>query len=228
MDSVSPPPAPADVKMGQEIELKMSIDEMDVDRLIRHPFIARHAEGPAVKKHLTNHYFDTPEQILGRHAMAFRIRYDGSSYIQTLKRKGEGRDGLTIRGEWEWVVGGPDIEPHRVPSDIWPPVLKNRLEGLIPIFRTDFQRTVWVLKFHSETRPGLQNPARVEISLDQGVVTADTVNGAADAILEVEFELLEGETDTLFEISRRLRDEIRLTPCNLSKAERGYRLLSSD
>lgn len=202
---------------------------MDVDRLFHHPFIARHTAGPVRKRHLINHYFDTPGQILRQHEMALRIRFDGSAYVQTLKRKGTGRDGLTVRGEWEWEVGGPNIEPQHVPFDLWPSALGNCLNRLVPLFRTDFLRTVWPLQFSFENRSDVKKPARVEMSLDQGVVAVDDDHGAAgeEPILEVEFELQEGDTDALFEISRRLGEEIRLVPGNISKAERGYRLLDS-
>jgi inorganic triphosphatase YgiF len=214
--------------MGQEIELKMCIDEADVKRLFRHPFIDRHAKGPAVKKHLINHYFDTPDQVLRQNAMAFRIRFDGNRYIQTLKQKGKSRDGLTVRGEWEWVLEGPHIDTKRVPADIWPPALKDSPECLKPIFRTDFMRTQLCLEFSFGTGLHIKNPARVEMSLDRGFVTTDIGQGAAggEEILEVEFELLDGTPHVLLEISKHLKGDIRLTPCNMSKAERGYRLLS--
>lgn len=215
--------------MGQEIELKMSIDETDVGRLFCHPFIARHSVGQPVLKHLFNRYFDTPEQILRENAMAFRIRFDGSAYVQTLKQKGKGRNGLSVRGEWEWIVNGPNIEPNRVPSDIWPPELRNCLDRLAPLFRTDFQRTMWTLQICSGSGFDLQNPARVEMSLDQGIVATEKGHETTgeETIIEVEFELLEGDTEVLFEISRRLGEGIHLIPCDISKAERGYRLLNS-
>jgi inorganic triphosphatase YgiF len=72
-----------------------------------------------------------------------------------------------------------------------------------------------------------ERPTRVEICLDQGVVTTDTGHGPAcgEKIHEVEIELLDGDADALFEIAQRLGSGIRLTPCDISKAERGYRLL---
>lgn len=215
--------------MGQEIELKMSIDERDVERLFHHPFIARHSDGQPAKKHLVNQYFDTPEQILRKNAMALRIRFDGSTYIQTLKQKGKSRNGLTVRGEWEWTLDGPNIDPRRVPFDIWPADIKNCLDRLIPLFRTDFQRTAWLLQIDPEIKSDRKSPARVEISLDQGIVVAETGHGAntEETILEVEFELMAGDTDVLLEIPETLGKEIRLTPCNISKAERGYRLVNS-
>jgi len=214
--------------MGQEIELKLSIDEADVDRLAHHPFIVRHAEGPAVRKYLINHYFDTPEQILRLSAMALRVRFDGSVYVQTLKQKGESRNGLTVRGEWEWAVNGPDPDLTRVPPDIWPPAVKSCLDRLAPAFRTEFQRTLWTLKIDAEAGSRLRTPARVEMALDRGMVTTAAKQGAGgeEPILEVEFELLEGDTEALFEMSRLLGEEIHLTPSNISKAERGYRLLN--
>jgi inorganic triphosphatase YgiF len=214
--------------MGLEIELKLLIDEADLHRLFRHPFINRHVLGPVVKKHLINHYFDTPDQILRQNDMALRIRFDGRQYIQTLKKKGESRDGLAVRGEWEWVLEDSHIDIQRVPFDIWPPALRNCPERLTPIFRTDFHRTQLLLEISSGTGLHIDDPVRVEMSLDRGFVTTDIGKGTAggDKILEVEFELLDGPPQALMEISRHLKGDIRLTPCDISKAERGYRRLS--
>jgi inorganic triphosphatase YgiF len=212
--------------MGQEIELKLSIDEADARRLFRHPFIRRHAQGPTVNKHLTNQYFDTPDQALRQNAMAFRIRFDGERYVQTLKKKGTSRDGLTVRGEWEWVLKGPQIDTACVPAEIWP--LKRCPERLMPVFRTDFQRTRLLLEFLYETGLHSQSPVRVEMALDRGIVATEKGHGpmVEAKILEVEFELLDGEPQALMKISRQLQRDIRLSPCDISKAERGYRLLA--
>jgi len=213
--------------MAQEIELKMLVEAADVPRLSRHPLIARHAVGSARKKHLVNHYFDTPDRVLKRNFMALRVRSDGSGYIQTLKRKGESRDGLAVREEWEWGLEGPHIDTDRVPPELWPPELKDCPGRLAPVFRTDFHRTLWHLDISAESGFSFGKPARVEMSLDQGVVAADSGRGPAGGleILEVEFELLAGDPEVLMEISGQLGRDIRLTSCDISKAERGYRLI---
>jgi inorganic triphosphatase YgiF len=213
--------------MGQEIELKMLVDEADAYGLFCHPFILTHAQGRPVTKQLINLYFDTPEQTLRRNHMAFRIRFDGSRYVQTLKRKGRSNEGLSIRGEWEWPLNGPRIDTLCVPPDIWPPELRGGLDRLKPVFKTDFKRTRVVLLVPSESSVKSGDPARVEMALDRGGISPETGSRTAggEKILEVEFELLDGEPSALLEIRKRLEEDIELAPSDISKAERGYRLL---
>jgi inorganic triphosphatase YgiF len=212
--------------MGKEIELKLSVDQADVDKLIHHPFIQRYATGPVVKKRLINQYFDTPEQVLRRHAMALRIRFDGKNYIQTLKKRGESRKGLTVRGEWEWAVPDMKIDLNLAPRDFWPQEVKNRPDRLAPVFRTDFERTAWRLRIPAK---GVLNPATVEVALDQGNVIADAgQQSLLDPILEIELELLEGDEKVLLLISEQLGKSIPIKACQISKAERGYRLITSN
>ncbi len=197
----------------------MSIEASDVDRLTHHPFLSRHSAGTVAKKHLTNDYYDTPDQILRSHNMALRVRFDGEKYIQTLKQKGrESSGGLSVRGEWEWVLPGPEIDLKRVQPEIWPKTVIGELDRLVKVFRTDFDRTTWRLQVSAEG----QATAVVEMALDQGAVVA---GAARTTLLEVEFELVEGDTDVLIKVSNLLGEIVPLEPDNISKAEKGYRLL---
>jgi inorganic triphosphatase YgiF len=214
--------------MGQEIELKLGIDPGDIESLPRHPLVTRYADGPPVKKHLVNHYFDTPERLLRSHAMSIRIRFNGRDYIQTLKQKGISRDGLTVRGEWEWPVEGFHVRPDLIPEDILPAVVRNRLDRLSPVFRTDFYRTLWTLRIPGDNPFDLGEASVVELVLDQGAVSpCGERSHLRDDILEVELEILEGAPGILYGISDLLKESIRVVPCDISKAHRGYRLLDS-
>ena len=212
--------------MGQEIELKLSIDSANVNEFIRHPFIARHIKGTVTKKHLVNSYYDTPDQVLRKHDMTVRVRWDGTGFVQTLKQKGESGKGLTVRGEWEWPLSGPDMDLSLVPLDLLPVSLRARMEALRPVFRTDFERTLWLLCIPAGSLSSSHPPAKVELALDQGEIIAGAgPRVLREEILEIELELLEGIPDILFTISKKLGKEIRLKPFDVSKAERGYRLI---
>ena len=212
--------------MGREIELKLTIGRADIDRLIHHSFISRYLESPVTRKRLINHYFDTPDQMLRKHHMALRVRWNGEVYVQTLKQKGESRNGLTNRGEWEWPLESPGLDATLVPMDLWPAVVRSQLDTLVPLFETNFERTLWLLGIPSGSLSKNRIPARVEMALDQGRIrVADGHFSPEDEILEVELELLEGDPDILHSVWEQLANDIRLTPSDLSKAERGYRLI---
>lgn len=213
--------------MGREIELKLTIDRADIDGLIRHPLISRYLSGPITRKRLVNRYYDTPDNMLRHHHMALRVRWNGKAYIQTLKRKGHGRNGLTDREEWEWPLEGPGLNTALAPMDFWPTDIQSRLDTLIPLFETNFERTLWPLSIPAESFPGIRMPAKIEMALDQGEIRA--VAGKCDSkveILEVELELLEGDSNILHLIREELAEDVRLTPGDMSKADRGYRLLA--
>jgi triphosphatase len=221
--------------MGREIELKLTIDRADIDSLIHHPLISRCLSGPVTKKRLVSHYYDTPDQTLRGHHMALRVRWNGDAYIQTLKHKGRSRikhkersrNGLTDREEWEWPLEGPGLDTALVPMDFWPTALRSRLDTLVPLFETDFERTLWPLAIPAGSFSNTRIPARVEMALDQGEIRAAAGRCiSVDEILEVELELLEGDSDILYSIREQLVEKIRLKPGDSSKAERGYRLLA--
>ena len=212
--------------MGREIELKLTIDRADVDRFIHHSLISRYLAGPVTQKRLVNHYFDTPDQMLRKNHAALRVRWDGDVYIQTLKHKGRGRNGLTDREEWEWPLKGPGLDVALVPMDFWPAAVRSRLDTLMPLFETNFERTLWPLVIPVGSFPGIRTPAKVEMALDEGKIRAAASRcNSEDKILEVELELMEGDSDILCLLWEQLAVEIRLKPGDLSKAERGYRLL---
>lgn len=213
--------------MGREIELKLAIDRVNVDRFIRHPFITRFLAGPVTRKRLLNRYFDTPDQLLRRDRMALRVRWNGDTYIQTLKQKGRSRNGLTDRGEWEWPLEGPGLDTALVPADLWPADVRLHLDTLLPLFETNFERTHWPLSIPAGGLAKNRVPAKVEAALDQGEIRAGGALTSTEEILEVELELLEGEPAILHSIRELLSADIRLSPADLSKAERGYRLLGN-
>lgn len=215
--------------MGREIELKLTIDRVDIDRFIHHPLISRYLSGPVTQKRLVNHYYDTQDQMLRRHHMALRVRWNGDAYIQTLKHKGQGRNGLTDREEWEWPLEGPGLDTALVPMDFWPTALRLHLDTLVPLFETNFDRTLWPLAIPAGSFLNTRIPAKVEMALDQGTIRAVADRRVSeDEILEVELELLEGDSDILYLIWERLAEKIQLKPSDLSKAERGYRLFSGE
>lgn len=212
--------------MAAEIELKLSVQADQVDRLTG--WLTLHAGPPEVKT-LRNVYFDTPGLTLNHARAALRLRqieHDGkTSWVQTLKTAGHSQDGLAIRDEWETLVSGEQLEPNRFPAPAT--AFLTQLEvSPVPVFRTDFTRHVWLI----DSAQG-----RIEVALDQGLITLPgIVNGPAEPIRELELEWLGNPqvppADTgiaateLRAFAEQLRALAPLPHSDSSKAERGYQL----
>lgn len=209
---------------NREIELKLSIHPEDVAALFRHPLIDQFSDGPPVERNLVSHYFDTPDRRLRRSAMALRIRSDGKGFVQTLKKRGTSLDGLTVRGEWEWPVEGLSLRGDLM-EGLLPPEVTSSMESLGEVFRTDFCRILWTLRIPGGNSAGIGGPLVVEMVLDRGEVRLCKGDSGREEILEVELEILEGNPDLLYGISDRLKETLRVSPWDISKAQRGYRLL---
>ncbi|MEH6469980.1 MAG: CYTH domain-containing protein [Halopseudomonas sp.] len=200
--------------MAQEIELKLSLPQALHQRFANMPLLQRYTTVEAQILPLQNCYFDTPEQLLNRHAVALRVRRSGDQYIQTLKTRGSSLGGLHQRQEWEWLVADDQLDLSLLPQQALPETVS--LDSLAVAFNTDFQRSCWMLDY-----PYQDQLASIELVLDSGWVT---VGQQRDAISEVELELKAGPAEALFALALELAAEMPLRISRISKAERGYRL----
>ncbi|MDY7117667.1 CYTH domain-containing protein [Halomonas sp. SSL-5] len=198
--------------MSQEIELKLALGPEGPAALRHHPLLA---DAPGVAC-LGNTYFDTPAGELEAARMALRLRRLDGRLLQTVKTRGEGGGGLSRRGEWEWQVPGPGLDLAGLAG--LPPAALGRdvLERLEARFTTDFRRETWELAHQG---------ARIELALDEGVITA------ADrrvTIRELELELKSGEPAALWSLAEALAERVALRPSDTSKAARGGALLAGE
>ena len=107
--------------ISTEIELKLSLDESEMARLLRHPALRPVRRGRARIAHLSSTYFDTPDFRLQREDVALRIRRVGGRFVQTLKgppQDGVGA-GLHARPEFEWAVRGPGVDLAPLSATPW-------------------------------------------------------------------------------------------------------------
>lgn len=214
--------------MGREVELKlMASPEAAGRRFLHHRLITRHARGEGDSLLLSNAYYDTPDFALRGHGMALRVRRAGNRWEQTVKTVGTSLGGLSQRGEWQWALDGPELRPALVPESLWPPGLKERLDRLQPVFHTDFKREIRRIVLPEGLLAPGQAPALIEVAWDVGRITAPGTAAPArdDAIREIELELKQGDPGTLFDFALAAADGLALFPCDISKAERGFRLL---
>lgn len=205
-----------------EIELKLLLDPSDVASFKRHPLLKHYATGKPQLRQLTSIYFDTPDLYLQQNHTALRVRKVGTRWIQTCKSGGQAAAGLHQRPEWESDIGGatPDLPALQRLLEAGTPVAKllsapGLADRLQPIFATQFQRTIWLLRS--------QTGDEVELALDQGEIRHD---GSSVPISEIELELKSGAAASLFELALALQHALPLRTANASKAERGYAMHS--
>jgi triphosphatase len=205
--------------MGIEREIKLALPQDQVDAAMR--FFETRAGVAGQATRLENIYFDTPELTLARAKSALRLRRTPDGWLQTFKTVGVAQNGLHARHEWEMPVAGEALEVDKLLHECDEAGVSTALSAaaatLIPLFRTDFTRTLWTL-----THAGTQ----VEAAVDQGDVIAD-VNGETRRapICEIELELKDGDEAALHALAAELAQALPgLKPDDISKAQRGYKL----
>ncbi|MEN7528897.1 CYTH domain-containing protein [Cupriavidus sp. DL-D2] len=203
--------------MAIELELKLAVPDAALAAVAAWLDANGQARGETT---LLNIYLDTAARDLAQARAALRLRKKGAQWLQTLKTAGKSSGGLASRHEWETEVAGEAIELSRFPDEARA-VLAPLAERLGPVFRTDFTRRTWIVE---------QDGERIEAALDTGAITAPGAT-VSERIQELELEWLPrdgadahaGEV-ALRAFGARLGHVAPLTPSDLSKAARGYRL----
>lgn len=198
-----------------ETELKLSLNEADLPRLLAHPLLTVSAG----THRLLNTYFDTPDLALQQRRMAVRERLSGDQWLLTVKTAGQSQNGLSRRQEWEapTTPGALDFESlvddAALATELM--AMKPRLEAL---FCTDFERQRWVIA---------DAGSQIEVALDQGRIHVPGTD-LSEPLLELELELLSGPEAALLALAEVLRQTpqgpVTLVPSDASKAQRGMAL----
>ena len=204
--------------MSTEIELKLLIAPEDARRLLRHPLITALTRQQFSPQRLLSIYYDTADYVLHTQRIALRLRRVGRRWIQTVKTEGRISAGLHERPEWECETTQDTFVFHTIAD----PTLRELFadthlqHALHPVFVTEFSRTRRMLE--------LPSGDVIECSLDRGEIRAGEDQLP---ICEVELELKSGDPTRLSDLALRLQETLSLKPENVSKAERGYRLVCS-
>ena len=200
-----------------EIELKLVFDPQAAREIARSPLLRESQRSRPVTRTLHSVYFDTPDASLAAAGMALRIRRSGRRWIQTFKCGGGVDSGLHRREEYEAPAPGGLLNLPALADTPAAAMLSKAdfLDHLQPVFVTRFRRTTRDVEIH----PG----EMAEFALDLGEVVAGELRAP---INEVEIELRNGNVRHLVEFARRLALEVDLRLENVSKAQRGYQLLS--
>ncbi|MBA1287870.1 CYTH domain-containing protein [Pseudomonas japonica] len=204
--------------MHKETEIKLRITRETLAALREHPLLKKRNKSGWSRHELFNQYFDTPERDLAQARVALRLRKDGDAIIQTLKTRGQSVAGLSERNEFDWPLEKAKLDLKKLDDSCWPAALAELDKKTIkPLFTTDFVRE------KAEIAWG-RGKAKVvlEAALDLGKVVSGK---QSEEICELELELREGDPAGLLELACELAATLPLMPCDISKAERGYRLL---
>ena len=208
----------ADPSMGTEVELKLRADPETLERLWQAPQL-RGPDGAAPKvKELENVYYDTADLRLRKRGLAFRIRRDGTRFIQTVKTGDTEAAGLFSRGEWEGPV--PSLEPRL--DVIGDPDIRAALGLILP----GELRPVFTTRVHREVQQvnGTDSLGRlkmIEAAFDRGEIEAA---GVVQPLSEIELELVQGAPRALFDLALSLQDVAPTQLETRSKSARGYAL----
>lgn len=207
--------------MAKETEIKLRTTPETLEALRAHPLLEARRQGEWQSGPLLNQYFDTPQRDLAGAKVALRMRRDGDRAIQTLKSRGQSVSGLSERNEFDWYPEKPELDVALLDDSCWPQALAGLDKSLLqPIFTTDFQRTKVLLRWERESVDGMET-VEVEAALDLGKVVAQE---REEIICELELEIRQGPAVAVLELALELAGDVPLMPCDISKAERGYRL----
>lgn len=206
--------------MQKETEIKLRVSRETLAALREHPLLKKRNKSGWERLELSNQYFDTPEGELAQAKVALRIRRDGDQIIQTMKTRGQSVAGLSERNEYNWDLSKAKLDLKKLEGDCWPEQLAGLDKKTIkPLFTTDFIREKAEIAWgRGKTK------VVIEAALDLGQVVAGKQK---EEICELELELREGEPAALLELAAELAATLPLMPCDISKAERGYRLLDA-
>lgn len=203
-----------------EIELKLLIDEHDIEKLEKLSVLEAVTVSSHMPQQLKNVYFDTMDFDLRHAGAGLRVRQIDERYIQTLKAGGSVTAGLHQNEEWETDVAGnkPDIAALREAIG-WNSTYSGLLasatlsDRLQPIFTSDVTRTIRQLR--------LPTGDEIEMAIDRGTIEHEQ---SKEVICEVELELKSGVPARLYAFALQLLEHVPMRIGTLSKAARGYAL----
>jgi inorganic triphosphatase YgiF len=198
--------------MVQQVTLKLEVAEDRHSALKRYPVLA----GATVREQhqMVSIYYDTGRMALRRAGILLRLRKQGASWQQTIKRQDDSDGGLTRRPEWQAPYLNHFDFSHVDDAELREWLQRDKIAGRITaIFETNVRRTVWQI----DRGPG----SRILAKLDRGWIAS---NGRRETISELELQLLSGSIGSLYALALELAQRQPLPPLLLSKAERGYRL----
>ncbi|PHM61985.1 inorganic triphosphatase [Xenorhabdus ishibashii] len=201
-----------------EIELKLSVKPDAIPAVRQQLFQFPHDY--TSPQHLTNIYFETPDNLLRRWDMGLRIRGFDGHYEMTIKTAGKVLGGLHQRPEFNIPLHQPKLDLALFPAHIWPENtdLAYLQTQLTELFSTDFDREKWLVTY---------GESEIEVVLDRGTIFSGNKDAGdkTSPICEFELELKNGNIIDILSLANKLASQNGLRLANKSKAARGYALV---
>lgn len=197
--------------MPQEIEMKLSINQQQIESLQSHPLIQQ-SQQQTDQQTVVSHYYDTPNLDLHSQGLALRIRQQDTQCWLTVKDGGSSQQGLHERQEWEYPLTDTNWSISLLPDELQPRI-QPYYEQLQKLFTTEFKRSTWLIDWKN---------TQIEAALDVGSIYVD--QRWQEPISELELEIKQGDKQGLMDFCQTLNRDLALKPFDQSKAYRGYRL----
>ena len=201
-----------------EEEFKLRVTEPEAfERIAEAPEVTALAEGAGRHLQMTADYIDTPDLRLLGAGYGYRVRWEGSGWVASVKADlGEGAgDGLHRHREWEVAVPGPEPDVEAF-EDSWLREALIRARGdqpLITLFRIEMTRRSRLLR--------LDQGSVAEWAADRGRILA----GERElAVCEVELERKDGPLEPIRALAEALQARYPLVPDSRTKFARGLEL----
>lgn len=210
-----------------EIELKFLINEAQLKGLLRQVEIKS-----AKQTKMAAYYFDTKKRELAEQNIGLRVRKEGDHWVQTMKAGG---DGLAARLEHNQVLDAEEVQTMIDNQALTPDLsiykntpmaealagfsLKKLTKQLTLQYVTDINRTTRLITDE-------QNQSQIEVAYDVGVIKSGLDDDLQSGVHEIEFELLSGNTDFLFQTAKQWCKRYKLCLSTITKAERGGLLIN--
>ncbi len=203
--------------MSAEIEIKFLVSPEAKEQIETHFLPSIDGVIAHAQNDLLNHYYDTANGMLRNAKCGLRVRGKNGEFEQTLKTQGESIGGIQNRPEYNVPLHSDQLDVHLFDASCWPASISvETLATTATVqFTTHFSRDAYFIT--------LQDGAEIEMVFDLGNVAAD---GQSVNICEIEIELISGEITSLLSLARDLVQHIEGRFGYLSKAARGYHLLS--
>jgi triphosphatase len=199
----------------REIELKFEVPIESLPNLNRGSLLKGANASGRKPASLVSVYFDTKKLKLRRKALSLRIRRTGRHVVQTVKQ--ETGPSTFVRNEWEHDISARQPNLEVVGNTPLASLLSKKLRrGLMPVFETRVRRKVFQLHC---------GESEIELCIDTGAIEAGR---KSEPICEVELELKHGQRGDLFKVAKMLAEKVPVQLATISKAERGYILLTGE
>lgn len=213
----------------QEIELKFLIPGSRLKSLMRQAQVKS-----SQTMQLAAHYFDTADQQLAQASIGLRIRKEGDAWVQTIKAGG---DGIAARLEHNAVLDNTQVQAMLDKNELMPDLtiyqdspiapalasfnLKKLTKQLTRQYVTDVCRTTRLLVENDSE----QGDNMIEMAYDYGEIIHGNDDNRREVIQEIEFELISGDLDFLFNTAKNWCQRYKLCLSTVTKAERGGLLI---